>query len=101
MPDPQEYGGIIIPVELPYDPMIYELGTGEVACREAGFRQIGYRTAAARGGSTFRIQLFRGGMAESYLRIADCAVVGLSHKGALVEFWLDQVRTPVSPDGSV
>jgi len=101
MPDPETHGGVTIPLELPYDPIIYETGSGEVPCHEASFRQIGYRTAAARGGGIFRIQLFRGGPVESYMRIADCAVVGLSQQGALVEFWLDQVEIPASPDLSV
>ncbi len=98
MPEAQDQGAVTIPLELPYDPIIYEMGNGEVACREAAFRQIGYRVAAARGGHMFRVQLFRGGPAESYLRIASCAVIGLSQKGALVEFWLDQVEIPASPD---
>jgi hypothetical protein len=98
MPDPQKQGAVTIPLEFPYDPVIYETGTGEAASREAGFRQIGYRAAASRGGSVFRIQLFRGGPAESYLRIADCALIGLSATGALVEFWLDQVQMPASPN---
>jgi hypothetical protein len=90
----------VIPLNLPYHPMIYENGTGEVECREAGFRHIGYRVAATRSGERFRVQLFRAGPVEDYLRIANCLIIGLDGSGALSEVWLENVqpsRTPHLP----
>ncbi len=85
-------GGIAIPLHLPYDPVIFEQGAGEVESREVGFRHVGYRVAATRQADRFRVQFARGGPAERYVRIATCAVAGLSDESALVEVWLENVQ---------
>jgi hypothetical protein len=91
---------MMVPLNLPYHPMIFEHGTGEVECREPGFRHIGYRVAATRSGDRFRVQLFRAGPVEDYLRIATGVIVGLDASGTLSEVWLENVqpsRTPHLP----
>lgn len=92
VPNVTRAGALTIPLALPYDPIIFEQGRGEAPSHEAGFRQIGYRVAATRTADLFRVQFFRGGPAERYLRVADCLIAGLSDEGALVELWLEQVQ---------
>jgi hypothetical protein len=100
MPRATSGAAMMIPLDLPYHPMIFEQGTGEVECREPGFRHIGYRVAATRSGERFRVQLFRAGPVEDYLQIASGLLVGLDQAGILSEVWLDNVqpsRTPHLP----
>lgn len=91
-PEPTRSGALVIPLQNPYQPVVFEQGSGEVPCQEVGFRQIGYRVAAARTGHLFRVQFFRGGPAVSFFRIADCLTAGFGEGNVLAELWLENVR---------
>jgi hypothetical protein len=96
-PKALQAAAMTIPLKLPFHPVIFEQGTGEVECLEPAFRHIGYKIAASRTGDRFRVSLFRAGPAEHYLRIGTCITIGLDEAGALSEIWLDGVQHSSSP----
>lgn len=96
-PKPHKSASLTVPLNLPYHPVIFEQGSGEVESLEAGFRHIGYKVAAGRGGDRFRVQLFRAGEVVEYLRIASSVVIGIDERGGLAEIWFDPVQPSSAP----
>lgn len=98
VPKPTGEAALYIPLHLPYHPMIFAQDTGEVECREKGFRHIGYRVAGTRTGDRFRVQLFRAGSTRERVRIATDVIVGIDDEGAISDIWLDRVQHAQQPD---
>ncbi len=98
VPPTSRSGALCLPLAHPFGEWVFSAGSGPIEGTEAGYRSIGYRVAVSRGADVFRIQFFRAGPAERYVRIASCAVAGISEQGGLSEIWLHDAVLTGHPD---